>query len=427
MSSRREEVAAQNQGKKVPPVGKSKPNVHDVRGRRFKIALAIALLIIIGGVIAWAVVSGPSLTGYFADMGKGERVFRPSGNELASSKCMEKEPIQWTADRSTPIRRGAIFVSIPAYRDDECKDTINEMYKRAKYPDRIYCGVVQQIKYQEENCFDKCPDCARRKASGHIRFIEYDFSEARGPCQARFQASTLWKGEEWYMQIDSHTRFEDDWDQTMLDQLRLTKDPKAVMGGYPPTEHQMDQIKSGGFTQTTMMCDGGKFNSDGIPMLKASIVSVKNRQKPVLIPFIGANMMTMPYTALFDAPFDPYLSFLFFGEEILHSARLWTNGYNFYSPAKPYASHHYTRDGKPKFWSDNRAYEGCRRKAVERCKYLLGFEKTDRKVHKDFKRDIHMYGMGSVRSLDDYWKFADIDPGAQRTGRHCDPNGYENR
>ena len=56
------------------------------------------------------------------------------------------------------------------------------MYNQAKYPDRIFCGVVQQLKFREEDCLDSCPDCAARRKSGHIRVIEYDFSDARGPC-----------------------------------------------------------------------------------------------------------------------------------------------------------------------------------------------------------------------------------------------------
>jgi hypothetical protein len=44
----------------------------------------------------------------------------------------------------------------------------------------------------------------------------------------------------------------------------------------------------------------------------------------------------MPAQALLDVPFDPHLNFLFFGEELLHSVRLWTAGYNIYAPVQSF-------------------------------------------------------------------------------------------
>ena len=36
-----------------------------------------------------------------------------------------------------------IFISIPSYRDADCKNTINDIYKQAKYPKRIFIGVCE--------------------------------------------------------------------------------------------------------------------------------------------------------------------------------------------------------------------------------------------------------------------------------------------
>src|SRR3989338_5532216 len=45
-----------------------------------------------------------------------------------------------------PKRGGlpTIFVSIASYRDNRCQNTITELYKKAKHPERIYVGIVQQ-------------------------------------------------------------------------------------------------------------------------------------------------------------------------------------------------------------------------------------------------------------------------------------------
>ena len=51
-----------------------------------------------------------------------------------------------------------------------------------------------------------------------------------------------------------------------------------------------------------------------------------------------------------DVPFDPFLPWIFMGEEIILSARLWTHGYDIYTPTQPVLTHRYKRMDQPKFW-----------------------------------------------------------------------------
>lgn len=321
------------------------------------------------------------------------------------SGCMQK-PEEWVMAHHEKIP-DTIFVSIASYRDDECKDTVYEMYAKAKSPDNLYVGVCQQNKEGEEDCFDKCPECSQRKQSGHIRVINFDFMDARGPTFARYHCSKLWRGEEFYFQVDSHIKFNQDWDQTLKDQMRATGDPKAVVGSYPPTEEQMKEMKSNGFTTMITMC-GGKFDMTGLPSITASVVSTKGRKKPLPTAYQPAGMMCFPGKALYEVPYDPYLSYLFFGEEVLFSARLWTAGYNLYAPVKNFCTHHYGRHNKPKFWQDKKQAEPCKKKAIQRVKYLFGLIRESQ-VHPDYFLDIKKYGMGKKRSLNEYLRFAGIN------------------
>ena len=50
------------------------------------------------------------------------------------------------------------------------------------------------------------------------------------------------------------------------------------------------------------------------------------------IPHLAAGMLFLNSNFLKTVPFDPWLPYVFEGEEMLLSARLWTNGYNFYMP-----------------------------------------------------------------------------------------------
>ena len=345
--------------------------------------------------------------------------------QLGDSGCVSPEPEKWALDTSKPIRPNTIFVSIPSYRDTECRDTVYDMFEAASKPERIFAGVVQQNKLAKEDCFDKCPDCKKRKDAGQIRVKNYDFKDAKGPCFARYQASKLWDGEAYYLQIDSHTKFVDGWDEMLLEEFKRTNDPKAIIAGYPPTEKQLDDIIRKGYKEFPMMCTT-KMNKDGLPQVTANIIK-RTDEEAVPVAYAGAGLMCMPAEALKEVNYDPYLNFLFFGEELLHSARLWTSGYNFYSPVKPFAAHHYTRKGAPRFWDDNKEFEPCRQRAIKRVKYLLGLGKLE-DVEEDFKVDIDNYGMGSARTLQEYWNFMGVDMTNPKQGTvsRCTPDGYRN-
>lgn len=297
-----------------------------------------------------------------------------------------------------------IFVSIASYRDDECSDTINDIFNQASRPNDVYVGVVQQNKKKREDCFDRCLSCSQRKQAGNIRVKNFSHLQAKGPTFARYHCSTLWRGEEFYLQIDSHCKFEKGWDDTLLQQMRATNDPKAVVGAYPPTKEQMDTMRKS--PHAIQMCNGA-IDSEGMPTIAAEMRPVQPNAPPSPSFFMSAGLMCMPGTALHDVPFDPYLSYLFFGEEVLFSARLWTAGYNMYAPSKHFCTHHYTRKNKPKYWQDHRRSEHCRKHALRRAKYLLGLMARE-EVHPDYTRILEGYGMGTARPLASFWALAGI-------------------
>lgn len=338
-------------------------------------------------------------------------------DSMRVGSCMQK-PEEWEVSLHPKIP-GTIFVSVASYRDDECKDTVYDMFAKASNPNNVFIGVVQQNSDdKKEDCFDKCSDCAARKQSGHIRVKNFSHLDAKGPTFARYHASKLWRGEEFYLQIDSHLKFEQGWDETLIKQMRDTGDPKAVLGHYPPTEKQMEDMKANNFTTMITMCYKGELNEDGIPTLQAQIDKVDGATIPPKVPFMAAGLMCMPGTALKDVPYDPYLSYVFHLEEQLHSARLWTSGYNFYSPVKAFASHHYGRDGKPKYSTDHGEASGCRKHAVQRGRYYFGLAEKEH-VHPDYMMEIEKYGMGKERSLEDFWKVTGVDLAGGKQTKTC--------
>lgn len=342
---------------------------------------------------------------------------RAAGEEgvIQVSGCVP-EPQDWVMERHE-IKPGTIFVSVASYRDDECKDTVYQMFKKARNKDMIFAGVCQQNKEGEEDCFDKCPECSEKKQQGQIRVINMPHTEAKGPTWGRFQCSKLWKGEEWFLQIDSHTRFEDDWDVTLIDQLKSTNDPKACLGAYPPTQDQMNDMRKDNFNTMITMCPNN-FDASGLPQIRAEVVPTKGRKTPLPIALLSAGMMCIPGVALYDVPFDPYLSYVFFSEELVFSARLYTAGYNLYAPTRAFCVHHYGREDKPKYWQDHKNSEPCKKRGLQRSKYILGLVGANA-VHPDYLLDVDKYGLGHARSIDDFWSYAGINPSAKVITKGC--------
>ncbi len=58
---------------------------------------------------------------------------------------------------------------------------------------------------------------------------------ARGVCWARHEIQRLLGDEDFYFQVDSHTRFAEGWDDQLLTMFRALDDEQAVIGSYPPS------------------------------------------------------------------------------------------------------------------------------------------------------------------------------------------------
>ena len=104
-----------------------------------------------------------------------------------------------------------IFVQIASYRDPQLIPTLDSMLENAKRPKNLRIGICRQ--YHPEDGFDNL-----EKFSGDKRFRVKDvlYSDAKGVCWARNQVQQLYDGEEYTLQIDSHMRFEKDWDDTLI-------------------------------------------------------------------------------------------------------------------------------------------------------------------------------------------------------------------
>ncbi|KAL9190203.1 LOW QUALITY PROTEIN: hypothetical protein ACHAXT_007414 [Thalassiosira profunda] len=340
-----------------------------------------------------------------------------------------------------PPRRedGSMFLSVVSYRDEFCPDTLKEAYGKAKNPDKLFVGLVQQ------NCQENCrsgvleggkvedvqpdPDCYQLFCSseagkmhcdaGQVRLLRMKESESLGPYMARYFASKLWMGEEWYMQIDSHMTFLKDWDALSIEMLNKAPSKKPVISHYPPphTANLVEKAKD----PAPRLCGPVFATSD----LESQIVRLEGSYNydsskldtPRFAPFVAAGYLVAHSDILREVPFDPFLPYIFMGEEILLSARLWTSAYDIFSPTQSLLDHHYVRNHKPKFWeSVHRAFtygvhNPLQMMVLNRVKYQLGYPEAARDMIKPHSllTAVEQYSMGTSRSLEEYMKIVGLD------------------
>jgi len=336
-------------------------------------------------------------------------------SEGFGAQCIDYIPFKGYFNYS--MKPNTIFVSVASYRDNECSMTLDSLFSNARYPERIFVGICEQNKADMKD--EICISNKVMKHRNNIRVIKLDHKDAKGPTYARYYCSELWRGEQYFLQIDSHTTFVKDWDTTLIEMItqiksNLKESSRPVLSVYPPTKEQMN-LK--GFPEF----DNGKLNGNNILTLYCGWSEPSDAPKRSNKPWAAAGFMFLESDFLYSVPFDPNLSHLFQLEETLFSARLWTYGWDFYTPNKKVIYHHYNRTKAPLYHKDLKDSSECRAKAEKRGLFLLGIL-PKQSVADDFLRDYNYYGIGKFRSISDFWKISGIDFDSKTVERWNDNN-----
>ncbi|GLD93938.1 hypothetical protein PINS_up002543 [Pythium insidiosum] len=290
---------------------------------------------------------------------------------------------------------GSIFVAIPSYRDPECAPTVIDLFRKASDPSRLSVGICLQSENEHkdelklrEAVASALGERSPRPEQLRIRWLH--FSEAAGPCVARAEAQSLWTGEQYYLQIDSHMRFRDAWDSFLIDELHRCPSHKAVLTTYPLGYTLPDHISSD--SRPTLLC-ASRFDEDGT-LRQASKTLAKKADSPLPSLFWAAGFAFSSSQVVEEVPYDASLRFLFFGEESSMSARLWTHGWDFFAPREMPIYHLWSRAYRPVFQElETKERRQTREESLRRVADLLLQRGDDSNA---------TFGLGAVRTMQQY-------------------------
>lgn len=293
-------------------------------------------------------------------------------------------------------KANTIFIQIASYRDPQLLPTIQDCIKKAKYPENLRFGISWQHAPQDE--WDTLDEYVY---DSRFKIIDIDYRDSQGVCWARNLVQNLYQGEKYTLQIDSHHRFEQDWDDTlikMLVGLQKKGHPKPLITAYIPS-FDPDNDPDARVNEPWKMTFDRFIPEGAVFFLPASFDhSIDNKNEPLMGRFYSAHFAFTLGIFSKEVAHDPH--YYFHGEEISIAARAFTYGYDIFYPHKVVCWHEYTRKGRSKQWDDDPSWVNKNTSCHIRNRKLFGMDNEINNI--DFGR----YNFGSVRSLKDYEKYA---------------------
>jgi len=226
-----------------------------------------------------------------------------------------------------------IFVSLAAFCEPHLQLTVHQLFAKAKHPQRVFVGLVDQSENLNPAWLIDFP------ARKHINYVGVSPVDSRGVSWARSIAFSLYNDQTYLLQIDSHTLFDQGWDETLIQQHQQLSNTHArpVISTYPPGFNFDAQgravadepLKSSEIFY--MDRDPGSVLSVDRAVLKFKVIR-KTSQSSHLPGFhIAAGFLFTAGRFVIDVPYDPYLYFR--GEEQSLSLRAHAKDYQVFHPA----------------------------------------------------------------------------------------------
>lgn len=290
----------------------------------------------------------------------------------------------------------SIFVQIASYHDFELGKTILHALKQKSGKHEIHFGVF--------NCYYNENEIYIPKVD-NLRIIEKKAPEGIGVGRSRNLANSLYDGEDYYFQIDSHTRFQPEWDEFLVSEIikyQWCGVEKPLLTTYPGTYRYNDNLEEvidwGDNINIIYFGDTPEeFTRNLIPGQRAVGPAGVVTQKSIS----AGSVFTVGDYGSMD--FNDKIAF--WGEEIYVAAKAWTSGFDLLVPSRQPIFHLYydhdhpmQRSWRRHIWRDfPEIFSEMDKKSRDEIKMIF----TTEKVGKD--------ALGSSRTLKQFGEYAGLD------------------
>ena len=286
-----------------------------------------------------------------------------------------------------------IFISIACFLDADIVLTIKDSLSKAAEPDRLVFGVCLQSA-QGEPFFDEFKDHPQ------VRLFEIDYRQAKGPTYARYLCASLLEDEDFFLQIDCHTRFIENWDTRLLDNWAEANDKKAIITCFPLTMEKMENHAEEPLNRST-----GDFKFLSQNDIRLGSVYFSRREVTETF-YLSAAFIFGHADFIRNVPLDPHIPFAFQKiEQQFYAIRLYTHGWNLYMPKEHILFTNYDKaihyvDGERVWAPANKARGDL---SWRRVLYYYGIiDRTE--LRGDALLELDKYGLGNARTLTNFFE-----------------------
>jgi hypothetical protein len=296
----------------------------------------------------------------------------------------------------------SIFVQISAYEEPEISKTIYNLLNTSSKNHTINIGLHTCFKNKTDMFIPDLPN---------IKHIHSEAPDNIGVCRGRRLADSFYDGEDYYLQIDAHSRFNEYWDEFLLSEIHRFKSlgiQKPFITGYPNLYWYEDDIE---ILSPVDYVHSMTFNNDKNLF--------KEKRYPLQTQIINDNntifSLSVSAASIFhEGPgIIPSDDIFFLGEEISIAAMAFTRGFDLVIPQKPYMYHLYYDKKIPEKYLRNLVWQDW---PEEYQKYVSISDKT---VFDMFTKNIiGPQHLGTTRTLKEFQDFTGL---GFITGEIADP------
>jgi hypothetical protein len=281
-----------------------------------------------------------------------------------------------------------ILVSISCFEDTDIIKTVNNMLGHARNPHRI--RIIAIIQTDDPSKFNEL--------YGAEKYM-YPRAWAEGCGKARAAAIRRYAGEDYFFQTDSHMRFMPNWDEMLINELEKCPSERPILTTLPPGfVIKTEQLLGHGYHELRVF----KFYRH-LPVVAGHIIiDLDPRLPPKQIPCLAGGVLFSKGKLCEELKYDPYM--FFHGEELSTNLRLWTMGYDNFSPRFCFCWHAYranNEDMHPNIdhyiTKEHSMY--MHERSLARVHVLSGVLKPEEVKDPDWLVDLDVYGLGTVRTV----------------------------
>lgn len=298
----------------------------------------------------------------------------------------------------------SIFIQISAYRDRELAKTIQDARAKASGQYELVFGVHELIAEG-----DSVSDL------GDAKVLTSVAPENLGVNAGRYLANSLYDGEDYYFQIDSHMRFVPSWDAKAVAGIKRYQAQgiaKPLMTMYPGNFWYEDGVEKFDSIQNfrpTLISFHEKPEQFAHNLTPSQMAKPTSAACAYTYSVSAANIFTLGEFA--NLPRDTRI--MFWGEEILTAATAFCHGFDLVvlTEALTWHLYHsgqsYEATGRHHAWQD---YSGLWNELVEASSTAL---------------EESLFTLNGIRSLEEFGSFAGLDFGTRKLKDHQLIHGLE--